>query len=59
MPVRYERAAASIRQIGRDGRESVLEGDALDAKASRAVLERTGEIARIEVAIPEGALLAE
>ncbi|MBI5168389.1 MAG: hypothetical protein HZA61_02775 [Candidatus Eisenbacteria bacterium] len=61
VPVRYERTTgpASVRVIGSDGRESTIEGDTLDAGTSRAVLERTGEVARVEVKVPEGVLRTE
>jgi hypothetical protein len=61
VPVRYERTddRPTVRVTWSDGRESVLEGDTLDVAASRAVLERTGEVARIDVRVPESVLRAE
>ncbi len=61
VPVRYERTNGGpmVRVVLSDGRESVLEGDTLDVATSRAVLERTGEVARLDVKVPESVLRAE
>jgi hypothetical protein len=42
--------------VRRDGTERAFDGARLDAATSRDVFERTGAIARIEVAVPRAAL---
>jgi hypothetical protein len=58
VPVVYRRtdAAPRVSVVGRDGTERSFDGAFLDAATSRAVFERTGAVARIEVAVPEAAL---
>lgn len=58
VPVRYIRAADAgwVRVTTRDGRTATRAGDTLDADSSRAVLERRGEVALVEVGVPERAL---
>ena len=58
VPVLYRLAdAAQVSVVRRDGTERTFDGTTLDAATSRAVFERTGAIARIEVAVPEAALI--
>jgi len=47
---------AHVEVTGRDGTLRVFEGAFLDADVSRAVFERRGTVARIEVAVPAAAL---
>ena len=49
-------AAARVTVVGRDGTERGFDGSFLDAATSRAVFERSGAVARIEVAVPATAL---
>jgi len=57
VPVVYRLAdAARVTVVRRDGAERAFDGTTLDAATSRAVFERSGAIARIEVAVPETAL---
>jgi hypothetical protein len=55
VPVVYVLSAgpASIRVTDRDGLTAEHAGDSLDAATSRALFERSGRIARIDVAVPE------
>jgi hypothetical protein len=58
VPVVYRVVAgeASLRVTPRDGAPFTIAGHRLDAERSRALFERTGAIARIEVAVPERTL---
>jgi hypothetical protein len=57
VPVVYRLAdAARVAVVRRDGTERTFDGTTLDVATSREVFERTGAIARIEVAVPETAL---
>jgi hypothetical protein len=60
VPVVYVREAGpgSIRVTMRDGRATTTASDELDPEASRALLARRGEIARIEVGVPARMLRA-
>ena len=59
VPVFYTRSRgpASLRVTWRDGREQDLAGNVLDADASAALLGRTGDIVRLDVAVPDAAVL--
>ncbi|MEQ1833349.1 MAG: hypothetical protein ABL977_09870 [Candidatus Eisenbacteria bacterium] len=58
VPVFYTRVAgnASIRVTARDGTTRKVVGEVLDRDASRDVFSRGGQVARIEVAVPERVL---
>ncbi len=58
VPVVYTRVAGniSIRVTARDGTERKIVGGTLDLATSRAVFARSGEVARIDVAVPDRAL---
>jgi hypothetical protein len=58
VPVLYtlSRDGAWIRVTAGDGASSTRPGDRLDAATSRALFERRGGIARIEVGVPEESL---
>jgi hypothetical protein len=60
VPVVYRltAGAAQVRVTGADGTVSEAPGDTLDAAQSRALFERRGAIAGIEVEIPERGLCA-
>jgi hypothetical protein len=47
---------ASVRVIGSRGTTRTFEGSRLDAPTSRAIFERGGDVARIEVDVPEASL---
>jgi len=58
VPVVYElvRGEPWIRVTSSDGRSKTLRGDRLDSDRSRALFDRTGEISRIDVGVPEDRL---
>lgn len=60
VPVVYRLADAAARLVvvGSDGASHSFDGAFLDAATSREVFERSGAVARIEVAVPAGALIA-
>ena len=58
VPVVYRLAdgEASLTVVRRDGQERRFDGATLDAATSRKVFERTGDVVRIEVAVPAAVL---
>jgi hypothetical protein len=61
VPVVYQRTAHEWRVtvVRADGTETVSPGNCLDAAASAALFNRTGQIRRIEVSIPDSAFLLD